>query len=384
MEEVSRRSFLKGSALAAAGVAGATALAGCAGNDAALSDTGSTPEWMPETWDYETDVLVIGYGGAGLWAGITAYDEGAQVLYLEKSPFRGGGSSSINMGQWTAPHDADAAAQFAFEAFHGQTPMEVCQAWADEAVQNPDYADEYGLEYSLGDSPRAEYDIFTGYEEMYVGQGDGYGAGFFEAMDQHRQDRGIEVLFECHDEELIQNPVTKEIIGCYTLMGDDAKPKAVKASKGVILCTGGFEFNEELQAKYLKCYPMRGFYGWKYNTGDGITMAQKVGADLWHMQQVCGGDDAWFDDPEIVPGGPWAALPPTTSRSRAWATAGATRRSSAPMAAGSPTLTSMRKSATSTAFLPGTSSTRPPSTAALGAAWSAAPPPRTAAWASAT
>lgn len=75
---------------------------------------------MPETWDYETDVLVIGYGGAGLWAGITAFDEGAQVLYLEKSPFRGGGSSSINMGQWTAPHDADAAAQFAFEAFHGR------------------------------------------------------------------------------------------------------------------------------------------------------------------------------------------------------------------------------------------------------------------------
>ena len=87
---------------------------------------------------------------------------------------------------------------------------------------------------------------------MYVGQGDGYGAGFFEAMDQHRQDRGIEVLFECHDEELIQNPVTKEIVGCYTLMGTDETPKAVKASKGVILCTGGFEFNEELQAKYLK------------------------------------------------------------------------------------------------------------------------------------
>ena len=222
MEEVSRRSFLKGSALAAAGVAGATALAGCAGNDAALSDTGSTPEWMPETWDYETDVLVIGYGGAGLWAGITAYDEGAQVLYLEKSPFRGGGSSSINMGQWTAPHDADAAAQFAFEAFHGQTPMEVCQAWADEAVQNPDYADEYGLEYTLGDSPRAEYDIFTGYEEMYVGaRATATAPVSSRPWTSIVTDRGIEVLFECHDEELIQNPVTKEIIGCYTLMGTD-------------------------------------------------------------------------------------------------------------------------------------------------------------------
>ena len=40
-----------------------------------------------------------------------------------------------------------------------------------------------------------------------------------------------------------------------------------------------------------------------YLDGGGIEMAQKVGADLWHMQQVCGGDDAWFDDPEIVPGG---------------------------------------------------------------------------------
>ena len=109
-------------------------------------------------------------------------------MYLEKAPFRGGGSSSINMGQWTAPHDADAAAQFAFEAFHGQTPKEVCQAWAEEAVLNPDYADEYGLEYTLGETPRAEYDIFTGFEEMYVGSGTGYGKAFFEAMDQHRQD----------------------------------------------------------------------------------------------------------------------------------------------------------------------------------------------------
>ena len=90
------------------------------------------------------------------------------MLYLEKSPFRGGGSSSINMVSGLPPTMPDAAAQFAFEAFHGQTPMEVCQTWAEEAVQNPDYADEYGLEYTLGDSPRAEYNIFTGYEEMYV------------------------------------------------------------------------------------------------------------------------------------------------------------------------------------------------------------------------
>ncbi len=295
---VSRRDFVAAAAGAAA--AGAALTAGVARADEAAS---SDKPWLPASWDYETDVLVIGYGGAGQWAALIAYDEGAEVMFLEKSPFRGGGSSSINWGQWTAPHDADAAAQFAYEAFHGQTPMDVCQAWAEEAVQNPDYADKYGIAYTLGESPQAEYDIFTGFDQMYVGQGSGWGVATFEVLDQHIQDRGIEILFDCHDEELIQDPITKEILGCYTLVGDDETPKAVKARKGVCLCTGGFEFNMDLQAKYLKCYPMRGFYGWKYNTGDGIAMAQKVGADLWHMQQVCGGANSWFDDPEIVPGG---------------------------------------------------------------------------------
>jgi succinate dehydrogenase/fumarate reductase flavoprotein subunit len=40
------------------------------------------------------------------------------------------------------------------------------------------------------------------------------------------------------------------------------------------------------------------FYGWGYNTGDGVKMAQKVGADLWHMDTVCGGNNSWFNDPE--------------------------------------------------------------------------------------
>lgn len=137
MEEVSRRSFLKGSALAAAGAAGAAALAGCANNDAALSETGSTPEWMPETWDYETDVLVIGYGGAGLWAGITALRRGRSSALSGEIAVPRRRVLVYQHGSVDAPHDADAAAQFAFEAFHGQTPMEVCQAWAEEARAKP-------------------------------------------------------------------------------------------------------------------------------------------------------------------------------------------------------------------------------------------------------
>lgn len=302
----SRRDFLKGGAVAAVGAVGAVALSGCA-----TSAESAPATWMPEKWDYETDVLVIGYGGAGMWAACTAHDEGADVLILEKAPYRGGGSSSMNCGQWTYPSDAEKAATFAYKAFHEFTPMEVCRAWADEAVQNGDYADEYGFEwdlYSNGEA-HAEYDL-EGADAMVVAMDNSNGPGFFETMDQNVQDRGIEVVFGCHDEDLIQNPDTKEIVGCYTKIGDgDGTLYAVKARKGVIMTTGGFEFNEELKEKYLKCYPMKGFYGWKYNTGDGIKMVQKVGADLRSMGLVMGGWSSWFNDEEIVPGGVSVSAP---------------------------------------------------------------------------
>ena len=61
------------------------------------------------------------------------------------------------------------------------------------------------------------------------------------------------------------------------------------------MCTGGFEFDEAMKANFLRCYPVR-FWGWRYNTGDGIRLAQKVGAGLWHMSAVSAGLSAWFPE----------------------------------------------------------------------------------------
>lgn len=105
----------------------------------------------------------------------------------------------------------------------------------------------------------------------------------------------MQVLFDCHDEKLIQNPETKEIVGCRTMIGGEEK--TVKARKGVILTTGGFEFNEDLHREYLKCYPWH-FEGWRYNTGDGIKMVEEVGAKLWHMSMVISMSSMYTRDPE--------------------------------------------------------------------------------------
>ena len=293
-ENISRRSFLK--TAAAAGVVGGASigLLGCSSTAPAEEKAG----WLPETWDYETDVLVIGYGGAGVWAALTAADEGeAEVLVLEKAPVRGGGNSSINLGEFTTITDTEGAFKYISAFSHGKTPEPVIRAWAEECVRNTEYATHWNIPWveqegtvASGYTENSEYPFLPGAEAMHVAGTEGHGMAMWQIMDQHRVDKGIEVIWEANNEELIQNPDTKEIVGCYTYIGyDDTKKYAIKARKGVIMTIGGFEFNDELKRDWLKVYPADGFYGWPYNTGDGIHMVTNVGAKLWHMDCMIGG-----------------------------------------------------------------------------------------------
>lgn len=305
-KKLSRRDFFKRTAVGAAGVA-AIGLTGC-GTTSSTSTTGTKADWLPEVWDYETDVLVIGYGGAGVWAALTARDEGnSEVLILEKAPTRGGGNSSINLGEFTIIKDKEAAYTYIKEFTKGKTPDAVIRAWVEECARNVEYCERWNIPYieqtgtlASGYKENCEYPFLLGAEGLGVYGIKGLGMNFWKIMDQHRKDLGIEVIWEANNEELIQNPETKEIVGCYTYIGyEDKKKYAIKARKGVIMTIGGFEFNDELKREYLKIYPHDGFYGWPFNTGDGIYMVTKVGAKLWHMDCVIGGANFNAHDPEV-------------------------------------------------------------------------------------
>ena len=73
----SRRHFLKTAAVAAAGTVAVPAMA-------------FEQCHIPEKWNYTTDVLVIGSGGAGLAAAVAAAQAGAKVTVMEKLAFVGG------------------------------------------------------------------------------------------------------------------------------------------------------------------------------------------------------------------------------------------------------------------------------------------------------
>jgi hypothetical protein len=269
---ISRREFIKTASVGA----GATALAG-------FSSVEAKEAGLPEKWDKETDVVVVGCGGAGTTAAITACDAGSRVIIVEKAP-EGGGNSRIGGGQfsYSTPEKKDNAAKYLYAACNGTTPMDVCQAWADEMVHNGEWLKKMGVTYNTPS-------VLNGGDYKGLPGSDGIGTGMMNALgwykiiEKHIKDRGIEIMFNSPATELVQHPTRKEILG--VKVNSEGRDKYIKARKGVVLCSGGFEFNEDMIKNYLRPSTIK-FTGWIYNTGDGIKMAQAVGADLWHMNMI--------------------------------------------------------------------------------------------------
>jgi succinate dehydrogenase/fumarate reductase flavoprotein subunit len=193
------------------------------------------------------------------------------------------------------PTDAEGAFKYWYATIGPATSEKICRVAAEEACKNTAWLDEMGIKYGKPFN-NTEFPNMPGHSSMtsYHPSGSSakspptegaQGGIWFDALDEHRRNRGIEVLYNTPATELIQDPETKEIRG--VLAASQGQTITVKAKKAVILCTGDFSYNQDMIKNYLRPYPMK-FCGWKYNTGDGIVMALKVGARLWHMNQVCG------------------------------------------------------------------------------------------------
>jgi hypothetical protein len=294
---------------AAAAVGGASA----GGVPAALSGLGtanrSAPVAIPASFAYSADVVVVGYGGAGAVAAITAYDAGANVLILEKTPTLaalgvantgtvcteiqgGGGNTHISGGICFMPLDQVGGALWHNSMSYGATPMAVSEAWAQMGVQNRAWLDSMNIPYAYSTTTTEYGNIVPGASTGFAScTPTGGGAGFFYYLDQLVQKRKIPVLFNTRGQELIQDPNTGEVIGVQALQ-NQSEVVNIQANKAVILSTGGFEFDARMKLNYLKCSPYH-LGGWQYNTGDGIKMALKAGAGLWHMNTTSGRYSPW-------------------------------------------------------------------------------------------
>jgi succinate dehydrogenase/fumarate reductase flavoprotein subunit len=274
---IARRDFVKGATASAAAMLGA----GVLGVEAEAAPA------VPNKWDLEADVVVVGYGGAGACAAIAAKDAGSSVVVLEKAPAPEGGNSGVSSGnirngiRW---NDADEPLKkIKWASFGTVTDEELIRGTVMDMLEIGPWLEKQGAHLIWMPTPGSKGKVITRVARVKTADGTmGVGKDVFAFLHGVVTQKGITVKLATPANGLIQNPNTREIIGVKAV-GSNGKDLFVKAKKGVILACGGYENNPEMQGWFnnpgIRMWP----WGTPYNTGDGIKMCASVGANLWHL-----------------------------------------------------------------------------------------------------
>lgn len=299
--EMTRRSFLKGMAATAMG--------------AAVSGIVNTSEAKAEgavyDWAEAADVVIVGGGGAGFCAAIEAGKAGASVLIVEKAGFCGGNTAlsggmllaagtpeQKELAGYDPTGDAELFAEQQIRYAMGYADDDMIREMCLQSADAIEFMKAQGRVYKQVDvvppiwafdddttwGPRSHWDNQnqTGHFSLL--------AATVAKMDNVHTLTGTEVT------DLITNE-SGEVIGIKTKKGD-----FIRANKGVILSCGSFDMNMEMSQSFnqmnywaqkiiRKTSANTGRSGQCVtNTGDGIRMAQKIGAALKLSDANCMAD----------------------------------------------------------------------------------------------
>jgi len=96
---------------------------------------------QPVSWDVEADVVVVGFGAAGVAASVTAHELGAKTVILEKAPDgeHGGNTRVAGQGYLNTSDAAEAAKYLTALCGPFTVPEAMVAAWADEMGRNNDW-----------------------------------------------------------------------------------------------------------------------------------------------------------------------------------------------------------------------------------------------------
>jgi len=254
-------------------------------------------------WDGEYDVVVIGMGFAGSTAAIEAADNGASVLITEKAPEGEAGGNSRVCHQLFATVDTVEGGMEYYSAMRGEftsTSDEMLTTFMEGMTHLQDYVASLGTSketmkgwkgQGIGSYDCEQPELPGGMEHFFTYTitdqvADG---ALYRLVKQNIVDRGdkIDVWYESPAVHLIQDPQSKTVVGVQIQRG--GKTLNIRALNGVVMACGGFENNPEMLETYLRLGGQTTFFGSAYNTGDGVRMAQEVGAQMWHMNNYVSG-----------------------------------------------------------------------------------------------
>ena len=309
------------------------------GSDAsAISAFYVQPEKSGETVVLETEVLVVGMGGSGTAAALSAAENGAKVLAIDKAAKWGGtsvltsGPMAINVPSqvereiegWNDPIAKEVVtkpagqdlidAEALYEDWLNYTTIDGVQAakpemvriMIDESGYTIDWLSQYGFSFEpasgFAGNSWAAYVPITGAKELTE-------SFYATAYDMFVNDLGGEYMLETECYDLICDAQTNTVTGALARNLADGTEYVINA-KSVILATGGFAGSAEMEENYLAntYYPIKGawkMFGMHQNDGKMIQAAINNGAGTYNISVPpmvhVGGVDGFLPGFDTVP-----------------------------------------------------------------------------------
>lgn len=265
-----RRDFIKVAGIAAAAATTATTTVMAHADEADQKES-----WMPETWDAEADAVIVGYGCAGPVAALEFAQQGLTSLLIEKADRENaGGNCSVSGGYVMS--SPDNTQPYTTDGIVTSTLTGVDESYAEVILP---YINE-SSDYLVGLGVDLDTETFPGLAFAHSDEYTCGGMAFFKclesAVDQHTD--MIDVRYETPAIGLVQNPVTGEVLGVKA--GTEESPIYLKARRGVIMATGGFEADTQMVNSIYTPGLSLPTIGTPNNTGDGTKMLMRAGVKV--------------------------------------------------------------------------------------------------------
>ena len=244
-------------------------------------------ERTPVTLD--CDVVVVGAGGAGLTASVLATQQGQKVILLEKMPFVGGNSLRAEGGMNAAGTN--------LEKELGLDDSTV-ENFTEDTLRLGHYLADPELVRTLAENSSDAIEwlktvdaSFTGVKatggcegRKYLHQPEGgvaVGEYLVAKLKTQVEKLGIDVRVNTKATEILMD--NGQAVG---VLAEDAEHTYTINAKSVVLTTGGFGANFELMASFDPSLANAVTTNHSGAQGDGIMMAQAIGADTVDMDQI--------------------------------------------------------------------------------------------------
>ena len=266
------------------------------GKQATIIDYTSVVEEVGEPTESEDhDIVVVGAGGTGLAAGIQAFEDGLDVVVLEKKAMAGGtfpGSEGMfavgSHWQKEAGYDIDVEEIIGrLMTYHHYVPdPELYRAFFNKTAETIDWLEKEGVGFqevvALGESDPTWH--------LYAGErSKGLGAQFMVSFIGHAEEIGLDIRYETPAKQL----VTDDSGAVTGVLAVDKDGKVIQFNaKAVIIGTGGYANNDNMMKQLCEVDPAKICAAGTTSgrEGDGIRMARHAGA----IMAPAPGTAAWY------------------------------------------------------------------------------------------